>query len=670
MTVKPGSTIAFKVDSQQAPYQYQIVRLLSAVTEGPGLQYEEQGPLLSVTSPIAQTPITLGSYMRVEGNTAALDTAGGVSMVAWIKPRRRPGPEGSRAIFSKGAWNGPHIAVFVEAVSASSNWLLGFRVNGDTGAAFEVFLDGPLRDDRWYFVAATYDWNAAFQLYMAPVEPLDAADIPRSTAFQVTPGRGFRNTRPLLLGAAEVSTNSLNNFFNGKLSSPAFFNYVLDGSDLGRLGHLARGTDPSTALGQLNPLALWDFLRDGAGNWIADTSQVADISGHGCNGVLINLPATAVTGHTYQQEVDDPYMSFREHPEKYNAVHFHEDDMEDVLWQTSFSWPVPARQPSGIYAARLWNASTPPYFIPFVVAPAASSTAPVLYVAPTLTWLAYANNLSGQPVSAPSWNEMYGNGGFYTQHSDGSPNYLCSRLRPIPNMLPYYLGLLDFVPNGDLRISLAPDLFFIYWMEKVLQARHGWSTPYDVTSDEDLHTMGAHFLATGINSLRYYRVVVPGTHPEYWTNEMRAIVDDYVNQGGHLMYLGGNGQYWITSFDAMRPHIIEVRKRVGDTGADQAEARPGEYYHRTTGDRGGLWRGQNNNAKDPIFHPPQELFGVGYAASPNAAVSTFIRTSQNNNPGAPMARDSMDPGVSFLFQGVEATELVAGAKLNTSKLVT
>jgi N,N-dimethylformamidase len=193
-------------------------------------------------------------------------------------------------------------------------------------------------------------------------------------------------------------------------------------------------------------------------------------------------------------------------------------------------------------------------------------------------------------------------------------------------------------------------------MEKVLQEKHGWSTRYHVTSDEDLHDMG-HFRASGgSNRLSPYRVVVTGTHPEYWTNEMRVIVDDYVNQGGHLMYLGGNGQYWITSFDPTRPHIIEVRKRVGNIGGYQAEARPGEYDHRTIRDRGGLWRGQKDNPQDPILHPPQELFGVGYAASPVAEHSTFIRTTPDNNP-APEAGDSMDSSVSFIFQGVAATEL-------------
>ena len=185
---------------------------------------------------------------------------------------------------------------------------------------------------RWYFVAATYNWNAAFRLFIGASRPLDAADIPRSDAFQVTPGRGFRNTRPLLLGAAEVATDSLSNFFNGKISYPAFFDYVLDGSDIGRLGHLASGADPSAALGQLNPLALWNFTEDGARNWLVGTSQVADLLGHGCHGVLINLPATAVTGHNFDVPYNDDHGTpdFHDISAKYNAVHFHEDDMEDA----------------------------------------------------------------------------------------------------------------------------------------------------------------------------------------------------------------------------------------------------------------------------------------------------------------------------------------------------
>jgi N,N-dimethylformamidase len=653
MSVYPGDEIEVKINSQGMPYYSEMVRLQYAWDTLISLPVDE----IRLRPAQTQPPIPFGSYMRIEGNTAALDTAGGVSMVAWIRPRRRPGPEGRRALFSKGAWNGPHIAVFVEAVSASSDWLLGFRVNGDTGAAFEVYLDGPLRNDRWYFVAATYDWNAAFQLYMAPVEPLDAADIPRSEAFQVTPGRGFRNTGPLLLGAAEVATDALNNVFHGQVSYAAFFDYVLDGSDIGRLGHLASGTEPSAALSQLNPLALWNLTEDGARNWIVGTAQVADLSGHGCNGILVNLPATAVTGHNFDIPYDENQGTpdFHDVPTKYNAVYFHEDDMEDAGWTTSFVWRVPPTiEKSGVYAARVARSGQPndlSYYIPFVIGPRPDSDAPLLFIAPTFTWVAYANTPTATGGAEPEpwndiWNQAYGNRGAYCRHSDGSPNYYGSSLRPMPRIVPLASSTTALdgtsVPSG---ISLGRDLFFTYWLDTYLQSRHGFSVTYDVMGDEGVHAIGRNVLERGDNGLLRYPVVVTGAHPEYWTDEMRIAVADYVQRGGHLMYLSGNGQYWVTSVDSARQHILEVRKRVNVTYQSQAVALPGEYHHSTTGQLGGLWR--------DVGHAPQELFGVGYACGYAEAWGTsypltaFFRL----NPAIPSS-------ASFIVKDVRTTDFL------------
>jgi N,N-dimethylformamidase len=101
-----------------------------------------------------------------------------------------------------------------------------------------------------------------------------------------------------------------------------------------------------------------------------------------------------------------------------------------------------------------------------------------------------------------------------------------------------------------------------------------------------------------------------------------------------LMYLGGNGFYWVTSIDPSGSSAIEVR-RWGGTGAWRAE--PGEYFHSTTGELGGLWRNRGR--------PPQALVGVGF-------------TGQGFDQAVPYQRqpDSFDPRVSFVFEGIGAEE--------------
>ena len=48
-------------------------------------------------------------------------------------------------------------------------------------------------------------------------------------------------------------------------------------------------------------------------------------------------------------------------------------------------------------------------------------------------------------------------------------------------------------------------------------------------------------LAAGVLDLDAYRVVILSTHPEYWTRDMFERLRAWVERGGRLLYLGGNG---------------------------------------------------------------------------------------------------------------------------------
>jgi N,N-dimethylformamidase len=204
----------------------------------------------------------------------------------------------------------------------------------------------------------------------------------------------------------------------------------------------------------------------------------------------------------------------------------------------------------------------------------------------------------------------------YDHHADGSGVCYVSRLRPIPNMRPHHR--LDGFVWG-----LSADLHLTDWMEAC-------GFDYDVITDEDLHCEGAALLSP-------YKVVLTGTHPEYYSAAMLDGMEDYLAAGGRLMYLGGNGFYWITSFYPDKRHIIEVRK--GEGGSRAWQALPGEYFHSTTGERGGLWR---NRAR-----PPQKLVGVGFAAQGFDSSSYYRRMP-----------DSHDPRVQFIFEGISRDEVI------------
>ena len=166
----------------------------------------------------------------------------------------------------------------------------------------------------------------------------------------------------------------------------------------------------------------------------------------------------------------------------------------------------------------------------------------------------------------------------YDKHSDDSGCCYSSRLRPIVNMRPKYRHVLARGPR-----HFGADLYLIDWLEQK-------NFSYDVATDENLHHERQDLLAN-------YKVILTGSHPEYWTAPMLEALEEFLAGGGRLIYLGGNGFFWVTSVDPERPHIVEVRRGLAGTRA--WNSLPGECYHSTTGELGGLWRAGAGAARSP-----------------------------------------------------------------------
>jgi N,N-dimethylformamidase len=171
----------------------------------------------------------------------------------------------------------------------------------------------------------------------------------------------------------------------------------------------------------------------------------------------------------------------------------------------------------------------------------------------------------------------------------------------------------------------AADLYLVDWLDHE-------GVRCDFFTDEDLHADGAELLAR-------YKVVIGATHPEYWSGPMLDALEGYLVHGGRLMYLGGNGFYWVTSIAPDKPHMIEVRRGFNGTRAWQSW--PGEAYHSTTGELGGLWRYRGR--------APNRLVGVGFAAQSD---------SHHPAPGYRRLPDSHAPEVAWVFEGVGRDEVI------------
>ena len=168
----------------------------------------------------------------------------------------------------------------------------------------------------------------------------------------------------------------------------------------------------------------------------------------------------------------------------------------------------------------------------------------------------------------------------YDAHSDGAGVCFSSRLRPIAE------HAAEVPPRHRLGLWQFPaDLHLVDWLE-----REGYD--YDVATDHDLHREGAD--AAAPLPRRPHRLaprVLHGAHARRLAGLPRRGRPRHV-PGRQRLLLGHDLR------TRRSRGVIEVRK--GESGSRAWQAKPGEYYHATTGERGGLWRSRGRAAAEAL----------------------------------------------------------------------
>jgi N,N-dimethylformamidase len=433
------------------------------------------------------------------------------------------------------------------------------------------------------------------------------------TSAPLPPAARLDAAAPLLIGARLGP--EAREHYNGKIEDPMLLAVAAAAPE-------ALGLD--ARLPPAGLIAGWDFSQG------IDGLDITDVGPRRLGGTLVNLPTRAVTGARWTGRE----MCWRHAPIEYAAIHFHDDDVHDAGWATDFEFTVPEDLPSGAYIMRL-TAEGHADDLPFYVRPPRGRPrADVLFIASTYTYQAYANHARGstdalyrERVTAwdaypqnPDNHPDYGRS-TYNRHRDGSGICYSSRLRPVLTFRPRYLTFLDARGSGLRHYSA--DTHLLDWLET-----HRIS--YDVVTDEDVDAEGGALLAP-------YATVLTGSHPEYHTARTLDAHAGYLEGGGRLVYLGGNGFYWRIATSPAVPGVIEVRRAEG--GIRTWEAQVGEYYHALDGAYGGLWR---RNGR-----PPQRIVGVGFSAQ-----GLFEGSYYRRQPGAD------DPRAAWILEGV--TDAVIG----------
>lgn len=620
-SVAAGETIRFMVSSEASEYTANTVRLIHGDENPDGPGYKEEAIETAADGRYAGRRQTVGSgsFVRVEGFPSMRDPES-FTIQAWVYPTT-PGKGEPQGLLTR--WSEPRESGYGLFLGESGD--LTLWLGSGHGTSQKVRIGQPLRKSQWYFVACSYDATGRkVCVYQQPLSRWQA-ESPIVVEQTVEPRELGEDENVAFLiggGCEEPSDQGLTAVrypYNGKIDGPRVFRRALRVEEI---QSLATGEMPEDADEIL--VAAWDFAADVSSPRVVDTSRSE------LHGVAVNTPTRAVTGHNWTGEETNHKNAAAE----YAAIHFHEDDLEDAGWETDFELVVPEGLRSGAYAMRLSSEGGDEDHLPFFVRPRrGTATAPIAFLVPTMTYLAYANErlywsqdpaaFTGRAIP-PEPEDVYLSEhpelglSLYDVHADGSGCCYSSRLRPIPNMRPKYRKWKSQAPR-----HFSADLYVVDWLEE-----RGYR--YDVITDEDLHAEGEDLLA-------HYRVILTGTHPEYCTARMIRAQERYLDAGGRLMYLGGNGFYWVTSVDPARPHVIEVRRGVAGTRAWNSA--PGEGHHSITGELGGLWRHRGKE--------PQKLVGVGFTAQGWGGASGYVRQ-----------QGSFDDRASFIFEGVDEDEVI------------
>jgi N,N-dimethylformamidase len=609
-SVRAGDTIRLFVSCSASEYRAELVRLIHGDTnpQGPGLKFEH------IPSPISRRyagclqRIHTGSYLIVEA-APEFDCLAAVTVQTRIWPTA---PErGGQGLVTR--WSPTADVGFGLLINGDGE--LELRLSSSNGEAFRLRSDRKLQPRSWHFVAATFD-TATGQalLYSVPeyFSPVEAPEIAVRGTYRVAGGAFGAPGSPLLFGAHYLRMDRgrevPEKVYDGKIERPRLFDRALSLDELrrlrlGGLGDLKR-----------HLIADWDFARDTA------TSKVTDCTGRGLHGRTVNRPARAVTSHNWSGQFDRVH----DMPLEYDAIYFHEDDLEDVRWEPSVEFTVPTTLRSGVYAVQLKSAEAERFVTFFVRPHAGEATAKAAVLVPTLTYLAYQNkqprNIVFTGGMAPRSNPQLQREDFdyiarnkltctYNTHSDGSAVFYATTQCPnLTTMNPVHR-----YPLFDAPHCLGAELHLIDWLET-----KGFR--YDVLTDHDLHREGAELLMR-------YSVVILGSHPEYWTAAMLDGFEAYVQQGGRAMYLGGNAICFVAAIDDSG-QLAEIRRNRWAWGFE-----PGEGRLSLTGEMGGQWWDRGRS--------PHKHLGVGTSSMGFDRGSAYRRCPA-----------SYDPRAAFIFEAI------------------
>ena len=535
LTDKAGQPFDFMISAEgTGSVNAEVVRLVHGDfnKDGPGFIEEKVQSDISSKIDVKRQYTQVGSFIAVQDKDNLFSLDSSFTIHAFIWPTL-PGNERQTIMGKWSVTNSKGYALGINPEGKLEFWI------GDGKKVDKVASEVILIPKVWLFVAVTYNstsgettivqesvqnsWNSL----IGPVTPYNHNSVVKEK-LRIKPA--YDDIDFLLAGSNEENKERgkfVSMLFNGKIDRCGVINRELTRKELDgvKLGHAPN-----------NPLAYWDTTQGYTDRGIGQ--ELVDVGPNKLNGKGINRPVRGMTGWNWTGRDD----SFRLNPSQYGGISFHDDAITDCNWDKSLSWTPPAKLKSGVYALKISSGNAVDR-IPFIVRPQ-KPKAKIAVQMSTFTYLAYANErlsfeaqiaqaiVAHTPVISEKDIEYQKLAEFglstYDHHSDGAGVCFTSWKRPIINLRPGHR-----MAGMTIPWALPADLSLLWWLEKA-----GYD--YDLITDHDLDR-------EGVSALEPYKVILNVTHPEYYSEGMLDATEQYLVNGGRVMYIGGNGYYWVTA---------------------------------------------------------------------------------------------------------------------------
>ena len=380
LVVSPGACVAVKVSCHQPTFNSKILRLLA------GFDHPDAPPVahqliesIPQQSHLGKPQFSrTGSFIHIPswGDTILSDVDS-LSIRFWCQATL---PEADHEQFLFSSFDGVTSTGFACFLDEIGN--VRARIGGPDKTQ-EVSFSIKLSRHQWYHVDFAINRLTRKVQLRAQAKNLGIGEAP--ILFQqvkiLSEVPVIASSRPLV-----IASDSIDTIVAQHPRRSATFNGKIDGFTLETVSN-----------GRVETMLDCDFSLD------ISSDKVHDVSGKHRDGTLMNAPARAVTSHDW----DASHNDWTRAPYGYGAIHFHDDDLDDAAWETSFEVQIPPSLRSGCYGVHVDDGVTQD-IIPFFVRPDMNTVKapPVALIMPTFTYMGKPSTPVQCPDSMPIRNSI------------------------------------------------------------------------------------------------------------------------------------------------------------------------------------------------------------------------------------------------------------------------